>query len=1449
MRRKILALQLIESIIEVAGPMLQKNERFVNNAIKKYLFVSLLRNGLSPFIKVFRTTLSIFLGLLSKFQVNLRNEIGVYFSKIILHILASSNSSIQHKHVVLRLLLKICKDAQILVDIFLNFDCHMDSADIFEKIVTELSGIAKGTYIPSGAPLTQQEASVRLLGLECLVTIMKSLVHWSSDLTALQEETLEDSSSKSIETENSDIKLTSSLPSTTTTTNNTNTNTPTTITNNTNTTTTNNNESISVPSNLDKFTQQKHWKQQVEHGKKLFNYKPKKGIAFLTEIGHIPNTSKGVAQFLLHTEGLDREKIGDYIGDISNQFSKTVLYDYIDIQRFNDMEIYAALRKFLLGFRLPGEGQKIDVIMEKFAERYYTDNKKDSDDFLFANADAVYIFAYHMIMLATDLHSHAIKKKITKSEWIKNNTGLNDGKDFSEKFLLDIYDSVTAHRLRVRDDDSTSRYTNAEFLSSKQRQMLFHKESENIVQRSQELIQDQLQKKTIFFKSTNIQHVKPMFATCWCPLLAALSMNLENSQDSDREVYTLCLDGFQSGIRVSSIFFMETERNAFVSSLSQFTLLSNLREMKQKNIEAIKCLIQIANTDGNYLQDSWKEVLKCISQLAKIHILGTTKISNSSEFTHYQSQNVIEGGANGGANGGASGTSRDNPNNPHTEGLRNNTRRQDSSGAITIKNFENINATSVAEQINVDEIDKIFSNTVHLNDNAIVFFVKCLCYVSNDEVDSINEPRTFSLQKLIEIAYYNMTRIRFVWTRIWGIMADHFKKVGLHTNKKISMYAVDSLRQLAMKFLEKDELANYHFQKDFLKPFEYIISSNRSLVVRELVVRCLTQMILARGENIKSGWKSIFIVFTFAGNESDQSIVSLAFDITQKILDDYFHLISSGFFVECVNCIVAFAKNKNLKEIGCKAVEALAICANHLANGDVFDFNSNNEQKQQKEDIIKNESNENDQLHDDNDKDSLQIQTKSSIEEKITKLPNEEFDFIFSDNEHDIKFWFPILTGLSEVISHPHVDVRKNALDTLFEILFEYGNLMSPGLWELIFRGVLFPIFDNVRHAGDGSWLKEDNEWLTSTCLNALSLFVKIFSHFFNRVNFLLDDCLALLTSCILQENQHLASIGTTCLLQLVMLNGMKWTDNMWTRICFTIQYIITCNRSVELLSLVGPSSSSSSSTTTNNNKKRSGTTSTPQNQSKSLENENNNEPSSLDNKTISNEEKQDQEEEKKENTTSQSDSMNENNENNNLENANKTAVDKHPSSSLEQKLIQATPPKYFPYDIHVITGKSNVLLQLLETTKDILVTHLHILQISHINTILKTLQEAYEFAFYVNNTKEVWRATAKSSIMQLVIRHESLSVSILLEILFSLYSSEHQDRVVFAENTLINIIVKLLSDYMKLNSTTPSSYSTSKVPIMLQTIVGVETLSNEQVCFFNYYFFPAFSFILFFFF
>ena len=59
-----------------------------------------------------------------------------------------------------------------------------------------------------------------------------------------------------------------------------------------------------------------------------------------------------------------------------------------------------AIRLYLESFRLPGEAQKINRIMESFGKHYH----EQCPD-LFRNADAVYILGYSVILLNTDQHN------------------------------------------------------------------------------------------------------------------------------------------------------------------------------------------------------------------------------------------------------------------------------------------------------------------------------------------------------------------------------------------------------------------------------------------------------------------------------------------------------------------------------------------------------------------------------------------------------------------------------------------------------------------------------------------------------------------------------------------------------------------------------------------------------------------------------------------------------------------------------------------------------------------------------------------------------------------------------------------------------------------------------------------------------------------------------------
>lgn len=103
------------------------------------------------------------------------------------------------------------------------------------------------------------------------------------------------------------------------------------------------------------------------------------------------------------------------------------------------------------------------------------------------------------------------------------------------------------------------------------------------------------------------------------PFLAGLSGPLQETDDL--EVVELCLDGFKNAIHIVCFFDLELARNAFVTTLGKFTFLNNLGEMKTKNMEAIKSLLDVAVTEGNSLKGSWQEVLTCVSQLEHMQLI------------------------------------------------------------------------------------------------------------------------------------------------------------------------------------------------------------------------------------------------------------------------------------------------------------------------------------------------------------------------------------------------------------------------------------------------------------------------------------------------------------------------------------------------------------------------------------------------------------------------------------------------------------------------------------------------------------------------------------------------------------------------------------------------------------------------------------------------------------
>lgn len=142
----------------------------------------------------------------------------------------------------------------------------------------------------------------------------------------------------------------------------------------------------------------------------------------------------------------------------------------------------------------------------------------------------------------------------------------------------------------------------------------------------------------------------------------------------------------------------------------RFTFLHAPKEMRSKNVEALRTLLVLCDSDMNALQDTWNAVLECVSRLE--FITTTPAISATVMF-------------------GSNQISKD----------------------AVVQSLKEL-AGKPAEQV--------FMNSVKLPSDSIVEFVTALCGVSAEELKQ-TPARVFSLQKLVEISYYNMARIRMVY--------------------------------------------------------------------------------------------------------------------------------------------------------------------------------------------------------------------------------------------------------------------------------------------------------------------------------------------------------------------------------------------------------------------------------------------------------------------------------------------------------------------------------------------------------------------------------------------------------------------------------------------------------------------------------------------------------------
>ncbi|XP_037534474.1 IQ motif and SEC7 domain-containing protein 1 [Nematolebias whitei] len=193
-------------------------------------------------------------------------------------------------------------------------------------------------------------------------------------------------------------------------------------------------------------------KRHYRIGLNLFNKKPEKGIQYMMEQNFVQDTPVGVAHFLLQRKGLSRQMIGEFLGNRQKQFNRDVLDCVVDEMDFSGLELDEGLRKFQAQIRVQGEAQKVERLIEAYSQRYCICNPGMMRQF--RNPDTIFILAFAIILLNTDMYSPNIKpeRKMTLEDFVKNLRGVDDGEDIPQTMLVGVYERIRKQELKTNED-------------------------------------------------------------------------------------------------------------------------------------------------------------------------------------------------------------------------------------------------------------------------------------------------------------------------------------------------------------------------------------------------------------------------------------------------------------------------------------------------------------------------------------------------------------------------------------------------------------------------------------------------------------------------------------------------------------------------------------------------------------------------------------------------------------------------------------------------------------------------------------------------------------------------------------------------------------------------------------------------------------------------------------
>ncbi|XP_004490870.1 ARF guanine-nucleotide exchange factor GNOM-like [Cicer arietinum] len=983
----LFALTLINSAIELGGSSFHRHPKLLS-LIQDELFCNLMQFGLSMSPLVLSMVSSIVLNLYHHLRTELKLQLEAFFSCVILRLAQSKyGASYQQQEVAMEALVDFCRQKAFTVETYANFDCDITCSNIFEDIANLLSKSA----FPVNSPLS----SMNVLALDGLIAVIQGM-----------DERI---GNGSLSSEHSLVNLEEYTPFWH-----------------------EKCENFSDPNNWVPFVcRRKRFKKKMMIGADHFNRDTKKGLQFLQGIHLLPDKldPQSVACFFRYSTGLDKNLIGDYLGN-HDEFCVEVLHEFARTFDFKDMAIDTALRIFLETFRLPGESQKIQRVLEAFSERYY-----EQSPHILANKDAALLLSYSIIMLNTDQHNTQVKKKMTEEDFIRNNRRINGGNDLPREVLSELYHSICKNEIQTTPEQGSSfpEMTPSRWI------YLTHK-SKNTAP---------------FIVSDRKAHLDyDMFSILSGPTVAAISVVFDNAETE--EVYQTCMDGFLAVAKVSAYYHLESILDDLVVSLCKFVTILDLSSVEESILAfgedtkarmATETVFTIANRYSDYIRTGWRNILDCILKFHKLGLLPAQMANDAAEESESSTET---------ANGKRYAHSLSS-----SQLLSVNTPKR-SSGLISrfsqllYLGTEETRSVPTEEQVAAQQcslqtiqkchIESIFSESKFLQAESLLHLAKALKSAGvkpkkGNSTYDVEDNSVFCLELLVAITLNNRDRIELLWQDVY----EHISNIVQATVMPCTLVekAVFGLLRICHRLLPYKE----NMTDELLRSLQLVLKLDARVAdtYYDQITQEVSHLVKANASHIRSqlGWRTITSLLSITARHLEAS--EAGFDALFFIMSDGAHILPAN-FVLCVDAAKQFAESR-VGEVE-RSVVALDLMAGSVNCLEKW----TNDAKQ------------------------------AMKEEEVAKMLQDIGDM-----------WLRLLQGIKKLCLDQREEVRNHALLSLQNCLTGSVGIHLPhGSWLQCFDQVIFTVLDDLLEISQ-TRSQKDYRNMEGTLILALKLLSKVF--------------------------------------------------------------------------------------------------------------------------------------------------------------------------------------------------------------------------------------------------------------------------------------------------------------------------------------------------------------------